>query len=97
MSSNRIGDPGSSIAGLGFVFSSAWRLPSWDALYLPKPFSRVRLQSEVIFPEALEKGKLDVEGLRNRLLAVSGEALPPPAPTAQATAPTATSDPSVRL
>lgn len=31
---------------LGIRFESAWRLPSWDRFYLPKPWSRVRLSVE---------------------------------------------------
>lgn len=37
---------------VGAEFSSAWRMRSWDRFYLPKPFSRVRMRSEVV-PAAL--------------------------------------------
>ncbi len=58
---------------LGFRFPSAWRLPSWDAFYLPKPFSRVQMRCEVIAPDSLDRGNAGVEQLRVRLLEVNGE------------------------
>ena len=33
---------------LGMRFSRAWRLSSWDGLYLPRPFSRVRVTGQVM-------------------------------------------------
>ncbi|MGH8021688.1 MAG: DUF374 domain-containing protein [Opitutaceae bacterium] len=58
---------------LGFQFPSAWRLRSWDAFYIPKPFSRVQMRCEVISPDSLDRGNAGLEQLRLRLLEVSGE------------------------
>lgn len=33
---------------MGFAFSSAWRLNSWDRFVLPRPFSRVQLKSRIL-------------------------------------------------
>ncbi len=33
---------------VGAAFDSACRLPSWDGLYLPQPFSRIRLECKLV-------------------------------------------------
>lgn len=43
---------GTPLVLVGADFSAAWRLRSWDRFYLPRPFSRVRMRSEII-PAAL--------------------------------------------
>jgi lysophospholipid acyltransferase (LPLAT)-like uncharacterized protein len=32
---------------VGTDFESAWRVPSWDGFYLPKPFSRIKMRFQV--------------------------------------------------
>lgn len=39
---------GASVLLVGGSFESAWQLPSWDRLYLPRPFSRVRIECEYV-------------------------------------------------
>ena len=56
---------------IGGEFHSAWRLGSWDKLYLPKPFSRVRLRGELVFPDQLADRDAGMALLRERLLALN--------------------------
>jgi hypothetical protein len=37
---------GAPVLLIGAEFAAAWRLPSWDGFYLPRPFSRVRVRCE---------------------------------------------------
>ena len=57
---------------VGAEFASAWRLRSWDGFYVPKPFSRVRMRSEVITSEVMA-GDRDATGklVQERLLALN--------------------------
>ena len=66
---------------VGVEFQSAWRLRSWDRFGIPKPFSRVRMRSEVITSEQLADRDAGVALLKARLLALnpdSDEFTPPP-------------------
>lgn len=56
---------------IGGEFESAWRLRSWDRFYLPKPFSRVRMRSELILPDQLADREAGLELLRQRLAALN--------------------------
>jgi hypothetical protein len=56
---------------IGGEFQAAWRLGSWDRLYLPKPFSRVRLRGELVFPDQLADRDAGMALLRERLLALN--------------------------
>jgi hypothetical protein len=56
---------------IGGEFFSAWRLKSWDRFYLPKPFSRVRMRGELVFPDELADRDAAVAKLRERLLAIN--------------------------
>jgi lysophospholipid acyltransferase (LPLAT)-like uncharacterized protein len=53
---------------IGGEFSSAWQLGSWDGFYLPKPFSCVRLQCELVLSEALADRDGSATQLQSRLL-----------------------------
>lgn len=44
---------GAPLLLLGGVFESAWRASSWDAFYLPAPFSRVRVSCALVLPTDL--------------------------------------------
>jgi lysophospholipid acyltransferase (LPLAT)-like uncharacterized protein len=58
---------------LGVQFHSAWRLGSWDRFCIPKPFSRVVVDYEIVDPNALAGGFEGAEFVRQRLLVLSGE------------------------
>lgn len=45
---------GAALILLGCRFSSAWRFRSWDGFCLPRPFSTLQVQAEVVPREALE-------------------------------------------
>jgi lysophospholipid acyltransferase (LPLAT)-like uncharacterized protein len=56
---------------MGAEFTRAWRLKSWDRLYIPWPFSRVVMHSEVLLPENPDGTKLSADDVRNALLRVN--------------------------
>lgn len=56
---------------IGGEFSSAWQLRSWDRFYLPKPFSRVRMRGELVYPDQLADRDVALASLRERLLAIN--------------------------
>ena len=58
---------------LGGSFDSSWQLRSWDRFHLPKPFSRVRLQCELVLSDELTDRDEAAEKLRQRLLAISSD------------------------
>jgi hypothetical protein len=64
----RVGAP---LLLLGGEFESAWRLRSWDKFYLPKPFSRVRLQCRHLSAGEIADRDVAAAGLRARLLALN--------------------------
>lgn len=63
---------------LGAEFTRAWRLRSWDRLYVPWPFSRIVMHSEVLLPESPDGTKLTADDVRAALLRVNPD-LPDPA------------------
>ncbi len=56
---------------LGAEFTRAWRLKSWDRLYIPWPFSRVKMHSRVLPAVKADGSKLDADDVRAALLAVN--------------------------
>ncbi len=56
---------------IGGEFESAWRLRSWDRFYIPKPFSRVCMRSELLLPEQLADRDAGLDLLRQRLAALN--------------------------
>ena len=46
---------GASVLLVGGRFESAWRLPTWDGLYVPRPFSRVWITCEYVSNAELAK------------------------------------------
>ena len=56
---------------LGAQFSRAWRLKSWDRLYIPWPFSRVKLFSTVLPATKADGSKVEAEDVRAALLAIN--------------------------
>ena len=62
---------------IGGEFSAAWRLGSWDAFYLPKPFSSVRLHCELILPDQLADRDAALALLEQRMRAINPDKKPP--------------------
>lgn len=56
---------------MGAEFTRAWRLKSWDRFYVPVPFSRVRMHSQVLPSTGADGSKLDAEAVRTALRAVN--------------------------
>lgn len=56
---------------LGGAYESAWRLPSWDGFYLPRPFSRIRVYCELVPSDALKDRDAAAEAIRTRLCVLS--------------------------
>jgi len=52
---------------LGAEYERAWRLRSWDGFYLPRPFSRVRVNCRVVTPDELASRAVSLETLAKRL------------------------------
>ena len=61
---------------IGAEFSSAKQLGSWDGFYLPRPFSRVRLQCELIPCEELADRGDSAIWLQDRLRAINPDKQP---------------------
>ena len=59
---------GSATILVGMRFSAAWRLPSWDRFYLPRPFSRIELRAEEVSADFLENNQDPLGVVRSRLL-----------------------------
>jgi len=55
----------------GAEFESAWRLHSWDRFYLPRPFSRVKINCVVIPPEDIANRAESQETLGRKLCELS--------------------------
>jgi lysophospholipid acyltransferase (LPLAT)-like uncharacterized protein len=55
----------------GAEFGPAWRLKSWDRLYLPRPFSRIKVRCKLLPVQDAAGRKLDAETLRNTLLEIN--------------------------
>ncbi len=56
---------------IGAEFSHAWRLKSWDRFYVPCPFSRVTLRTEMIAAKNADGAKVTAEEVRAKLLSVN--------------------------
>lgn len=56
---------------VGAEFESAWQLRSWDRFVIPKPFSRVRMRSEIIGQDQLADRDAASAALQARLLALN--------------------------
>ena len=72
---------GAPLVLVGAEFSSAWRLRSWDGFYVPLPFSRVRMRSEVVANDQLADRDAAVSRLQERLLALNPDRTPAPGRT----------------
>ncbi len=53
---------------VGMRFANAWRLPSWDRFYLPRPFSRVFVSAEEWSAERVTTGDDPLGAMRQKLL-----------------------------
>ena len=62
-----------SLVLLGVEFAGAWRLDSWDRFYLPRPFSRVRVQTTVLPPMKADGTKLVAAEVRAALRAINSD------------------------
>ena len=60
----------------GAEFERARRLRSWDRFYLPRPFSRVRVNCRLVPPEELASRALSLETMGKRLRDLSPDATP---------------------
>lgn len=60
---------------LGGIFEAAWSLPSWDQFKLPRPFSRVRVTSNLIHPNQLADRDAALRLLDARLEALNRDDL----------------------
>lgn len=56
---------------VGGEFTSAWRLRSWDRFYVPVPFSRVRMRSELVTVDQLADRDAGIALLHARLRAIN--------------------------
>ena len=58
---------------VGYTFSTAWRLKSWDRFILPLPFSKIHIRTRIILPEELPADlKKCTEALRLALTDLNG-------------------------
>jgi len=65
----------------------AWRLKSWDGFYLPKPFSRVDIDSEILEDSLIGDSVSDYEFrdlIKQRYDALTVDHVPHPCPAATA-------------
>lgn len=62
---------GAPMVLLGIEFSRAWRLKSWDRLYIPWPFSRITLRGAVLPAVNAAGEKLSADEVRATLLAIN--------------------------
>jgi hypothetical protein len=58
---------------LGVRYGAAWRLRSWDRFYVPKPFSTVFVDAEVVTPGVHGGGEGAIKALQSRMLELNGE------------------------
>ena len=56
---------------IGAEFTRAWRLKSWDRFYVPYPFSRVKLRTEILPAKKADGSKLTADEVRTALLALN--------------------------
>jgi lysophospholipid acyltransferase (LPLAT)-like uncharacterized protein len=62
---------GAPMVLLGIEFTRAWRLKSWDRLYIPWPFSRIIVRSTVLPAVSADGKKLEADEVRATLLAIN--------------------------
>jgi lysophospholipid acyltransferase (LPLAT)-like uncharacterized protein len=62
----------------GMDFESAWRLPSWDGFYLPKPFSRIFMRFAVFGVDRLLDRDEGLQAISDRLLEINPDRQPIP-------------------
>lgn len=55
----------------GAEFTRAWKLKSWDRFYIPWPFSRIRMHSEVLPPVNAAGEKLTADEVKAALMRVN--------------------------
>lgn len=53
---------------VGMRFAGAWRLPSWDRFYLPRPFSRILIRAEEWDSTRVTTGDDPLGAMREKLL-----------------------------
>lgn len=60
-------------------FSHAWRVNAWDGLYVPRPFSRVRMRGRYVAPGELPRDRAQCSAwIRNALMELTVDLPPPP-------------------
>ena len=69
---------GAPLLLVGAEFSSARRLGSWDAFYVPWPFSRVQMRCEIVTNDQLADRDAAIAHVQARLLALNPDREPPP-------------------
>jgi hypothetical protein len=63
---------------VGIDFESAWRLPSWDGFYLPRPFSTIRVRFVEVGLDELGEGDEAAARLARRLAEINPDRRPAP-------------------
>jgi lysophospholipid acyltransferase (LPLAT)-like uncharacterized protein len=56
---------------IGAEFTRAWRLKSWDRFYIPRPFSRITLHTEMIPAKKPDGTKVTADEVRAALLSIN--------------------------
>lgn len=56
---------------IGAEFTGAWRLKSWDRFYVPHPFSRIILRTEMLPAQRADGSKLTADEIRTALLVIN--------------------------
>ena len=62
---------GAPILLIGAEFTHAWRLKSWDRFYIPRPFSRIILRTEMIPAKRPDGAKVTADEVRTALLSIN--------------------------
>jgi len=57
----------------GITFGRSWRLNSWDRFVIPLPFSKVKMEAELIEMDSVPSGAEGVAYLQERLTRLTGE------------------------
>jgi lysophospholipid acyltransferase (LPLAT)-like uncharacterized protein len=63
---------------VGMDFESAWRLPSWDGFYIPKPFSRIYMRFEVFGVDRLLDRDEGLRAIAGHLVEMNPDRMPAP-------------------
>lgn len=64
---------GAPLVLIGCAYESAWQLGSWDRFFVPRPFSRVGVRYDVIPGEDIAAGRVTIEQVEARLLALNSD------------------------